>query len=603
VHQGLRPGRFWLALVLTLCCLPLFVGLGRADIENDEAIYSFAVDRILETGDWLEPKSIPNEDFAFIEKPPLKFWIVAGPMRLGLLGHDEFGMRFWDAVMGGVAFLYVLAIGSLLVSPICGAIAVLYLFVHWPLLFEHGIRTNQMEAPLLLAYCGGVFHYLAWARSEERAARWRHIAAFVACFVLGFMTKFVAVVFLPLAVGLTALSLADHRRALVRDWRAWGVASAIAVVIMAPWFVWATMKYGSFLWETLLEAHIYQRFTSYLDPNHVKPWDHYITSMWYWFGRSGGDYIVLLGLVAVAVQVVRRRPWPEGLVVLYWGLLPIAIISTGTSKLYHYAYPFLPAFALAGGYALTLPLLVAHTPLRKLATRVRASGRQRFPNAVRTLSSSGVRAGLMAVASVALLVAVVTVVFGPIYLELGPVIFKSSGLVRPMAIAIVCGLLAGALDATSRSIVIITIASLLPIPQYRETLVALTSDKHPVRTALECVLDVQRKVSGPGLYVDVPPDDLSHTLYYAFRRVRPWVRTEKPDPPALGAYLDGGPNERPALVTDSTYQAYMHGSGSVSDVRTHAVSPAMVPFNKILLLLPGPYAVCGVDAGATPADR
>src|SRR5262249_30648332 len=157
--------------------------------------------------------------------------------------------------------------------------------------------------------------------------------------------------------------------------------------------------------------------------------------------------------------------------------------------------------------------------------------------------------------------------------ELGPVIFKSSGLIRPMALAIVCGLLAGALDATSRSIVIITIASLLPIPQYREILVALTKDKHPVRSALECVLQVQRKVSGPGLSVDGPPADLPHPLYYHSRRVPPWVRTEKPAPPALGAYLEDGANERPALVTDSTYQAYMHGSGNMSDIRTRAVSP------------------------------
>ena len=40
--------RRWLALVLALFCLPLFVGLGRADIENDEAISSFVVDRIVQ---------------------------------------------------------------------------------------------------------------------------------------------------------------------------------------------------------------------------------------------------------------------------------------------------------------------------------------------------------------------------------------------------------------------------------------------------------------------------------------------------------------------------------------------------------------------------
>jgi len=108
--------RPWLALVLALFCLPLFIGLGREDVRDDEAIYSFAVERVLETGDWLEPKSIPNETWAFLEKPPLKFWIVAAPIRFGLLPHNEFGFRFWDALFGALSFIYVFLIGSRLLS-------------------------------------------------------------------------------------------------------------------------------------------------------------------------------------------------------------------------------------------------------------------------------------------------------------------------------------------------------------------------------------------------------------------------------------------------------------------------------------------------------
>ena len=100
MHQGLRLSRPWLALVLVAFCLPLFVGLGTPDLGTDEAIYSFAVDRILETGDWLVPKSSPSETDPFLEKPPLKFWIVALPIKAGLLPHDEFGLRFVDAVAG-----------------------------------------------------------------------------------------------------------------------------------------------------------------------------------------------------------------------------------------------------------------------------------------------------------------------------------------------------------------------------------------------------------------------------------------------------------------------------------------------------------------------
>jgi hypothetical protein len=169
-----RP--IWLAAVIIAFCLPLFVGLGRTDMENDEAIYSYAVDRILATGDWLNPPLSPFEETTFLEKPPLKFWIVAAPIRLGALPHDELGMRVWDALFGAMAFVYVFAIGRRLAGPTCGFVAVFVLFVYQPLLFQHGLRNNNMEAPLVLCYCGAVYHYLVWV-ANERPNRRRHIAA------------------------------------------------------------------------------------------------------------------------------------------------------------------------------------------------------------------------------------------------------------------------------------------------------------------------------------------------------------------------------------------------------------------------------------------
>ena len=43
------------------------------------------------------------------------------------------------------------------------------LFVYGPLLFQHGLRGNNMEAPLMLCYCGAVFHYVAWAEATSVA--------------------------------------------------------------------------------------------------------------------------------------------------------------------------------------------------------------------------------------------------------------------------------------------------------------------------------------------------------------------------------------------------------------------------------------------------
>ena len=151
-----RPRRRWLAAVLVFFCLPLFVNLGTTDLDNDEAIYSFAVDRMVASGDWVVPRMIATADGPFLEKPPLKFWTVAFPIRAGWLPADEFGLRFWDALFGAASFVYVFLIGAWLLNPLCGFISVLFLFAHAPLLFSHGLRSNTMDSALVLAYCGGI---------------------------------------------------------------------------------------------------------------------------------------------------------------------------------------------------------------------------------------------------------------------------------------------------------------------------------------------------------------------------------------------------------------------------------------------------------------
>lgn len=591
----MRLSRPWLVLVLALFCLPLFVGLGRADIENDEAIYSFGVDRILEIGDWLAPRSSPHEDEVFLEKPPLKFWIVAAPMRLGLLPHDEFGMRFWDAAFGGVAFLYVFAIGTLLAGPVCGAVAVLVLFVHWPLLFDHGLRTNNMEAALLLSYCAGVFHFMRWARAEtDRTAR-AHALSVGAAFALGFMTKFVAAVFLPMILGLTAVLYLWRR--LVGGIRHWTGAAGLALFIVAPWFVYAHLRFGSQLWETILKEHVYNRFTSFLDPAHLQPWYFYVRSMYDRLAEAGSRELVIAGLIVLAVQTVRRR-WMEGFLTLIWLIVPITLISAGTSKLYHYTYPFLPPLGLAAGYlaanAITLASLAINAVLRRVDWNWIA------PRAalVRVLDRPLVRMTCLTTASLALALGAVSIVYGPVRLETASsVLFKSSGIVRPTIVAVLFGLLAGARRTVSRVTGAVLVASLLPFPAYRTTLARLTVDRHPMATATACVRRVADGLDASaarGLYTEVPPELLTHGMNYYFRRIRPWARSETPSLEALGARLNDPSDGRPLLVPEATYQAYMRGAETGARQRT--ASPPLIGFPDVVLILPGPYAACAAVA-------
>jgi len=358
--------RPWLALVLVLFCLPLFIGLRSLDLETDEAIYSFAVDRILEVGEWLQPKSSPSETAVFLEKPPLKFWIVAAPIRAGVLPHDEFGLRFWDALFGGIAFLYVFAIGNLLAGPICGAVAVMLLFIHPPLVLDHGLRTNSMEGPLFLCYCGGIYHFLRWSAAAGR--KQAHAIGVGVYFVLGFMTKFVAAIFLPLVLVMGALLFRRTRQKLFADWRTWLAVIALVVALIAPWFVYAYVEFGREVWDTMFAAHVYERMTVGLNQAHLHPWYFYLGKMVQGFEPSNLAWLVPIGVVVLLVQSARRR-WFEATLVLLWAVVPLAIISAGSSKLYHYAYPFLPPLTLAVGYVVALMAMLGPPVVRKLLER------------------------------------------------------------------------------------------------------------------------------------------------------------------------------------------------------------------------------------------
>ncbi|MBI2835436.1 MAG: glycosyltransferase family 39 protein [Acidobacteria bacterium] len=615
MHQGLS--RLWPALILALFCLPLFVGLGRTDLENDEAIYSFAVDRILETGDWLTPKSSPDEEAAFLEKPPLKMWIVAGAIRLGLAPHDEFGLRFWDALFGGAAFLYVFAIGSLLAGPVCGAAAVLLLFVHDGLLFEHGLRSNNMEGALFLGYCGGIYHYLAWSRSVESARRSRHALGVALYFVLGFMTKFVAAIFLPLVLATASVAIREYRTRAFGDRRIWLKSGTLAGILIAPWFIYEQYRFGSELWRIILGAHVYTRFTTYVDPQHLHPWDFYFSTMSADLQRTGGAWLVLAGAALLAIRAARGHS-PEAAVILLWFALPVGVISLGTSKLYHYAYPFLPAIALAAGCA---PAFVWATLGPRLVPVLGAIHRRLRESAPWTAVTERppVRLVLLSVSGVALILAAVTLIYSPVRIRwTGATLVRVSSSFRPAVAALVLATLAGRPQRVSAVALPLLVVSMLPLDAYRATLGRLPIEKHPMRSARDCVARVQRAGGRePGLYVNVPDDLMGHPLNYYFRRIRPWERINSPS--KAGLYRRLYVEQQPVLVGEPWYQEFMRrlrsrdgrfidelaraGGLDPAAIRAHAddASPPLVSFSDVLLLLPGPYAVCSPEGAGRVA--
>jgi 4-amino-4-deoxy-L-arabinose transferase-like glycosyltransferase len=584
VHQGLS--RLWLVPVLVCCCAPLFIGLAKTDLQNDEAIYSFAVDSILETGDWLNPRSSPDLNVVFLEKPPLKFWIVALPIRLGLLPHNEFGLRFWDALFGAMAFVYVFAIGWRMAGAMCGIVAVVVLFADPDLLFEHGLRNNNMEAPLVLCYCGAVYHFLAWGSAEAvRRRRW-HAAAVGLYFFLGFMTKFVAALFLPAVLLSSALLSRQFRSRLREDARVWMWVAAGFVIFAAPWFIYQMLKPDSELWEIMFGAHVYARFTTGVDPDHLQPWHFYFRSIYRGLKYHGSAPLAIAGAIVVIADALRTRR-VETLVVLLWFAIPIAVMTMSSSKLYHYAYPVLPPMALAAGYA---PARV----FRWITARMSAA---RFGSRYVPRLGTAARTALTVVAAIALVTAVYTIVFGPFRLELGPIVFRNRSLVRPLLLGVLAAILASRGTVAVRAAFIVLVLTLLPLDEYWRILERLPRARRPWSSASECLAQVaanQRHAGAPppSVYAPIPEGAFLHVYSYYMWRVGDWERVAEPPPDALlHARLHDPSQQRAIVIGDRWYQDYRQ--------RTAEESVPMISFGNVLLLMPGPYAVCSPERAAS----
>ena len=600
-----------LAAVAVVFCAPLFAGLGRTDQENDEAIYSYAVESILETGDWLNPRIAPTTDAVFLEKPPLKFWIVALPIRLGLLPDNGFGLRFWDAVFGSLAFLYVFAIGRRMAGWFCGVVGLVILYSFDSLIFAHGLRGNNMEAPLMLAYAGAVYHFARWAETDDARGGWRHALAVGLYFFLGFMTKFVAALFLPMVLGAATLELTSARDKALREWRTWVVVLGVVAVLVAPWFIYQMLQPGRGLWAVMLGEHVYKRFNAWLDPNHVKPWYHYFVDLFDQMTAAGTAWVIIAGAVLIHARVLRER-WPEGTLTLYWFWLPFVLMSLGTSKLRHYTYPFLPPVALAGGYfmasvANVIDDMAAGRPpawMSRIAQKIRvdrlvAGGRAALPRmtaAVSPRSGDAIRVlrVVLLVAAIGYLgLAAIALVY-PGRLELaGLLIVRHPSVWRPALIAMVLGLLAGRGRSTARIAVPLVLMALLPIAWYRTTLNRVMFEHHPLLTSRNCVQEVQddeRKAGRPVLnvYVYLPGHTYQHPYFFYYRQLG-WDRQEGLADEQLMAMLDTPGLQRPIMMPRDQYlAAHAAHDGPTAPLRS------LVQVEDIVILMPGPYAKCGI---------
>jgi hypothetical protein len=346
--------------------------------------------------------------------------------------------------------------------------------------------------------------------------------------------------------------------------------------------------------------HVYQRFTAYLDPNHLRPWWFYLDEIWRELSAGHRALTIGLGVVWLGAHAWRGRPWTARLVFV-WLVVPIAIISSLTSKLAYYMYPFLPALALAGGWFAASCIAWAWN-LSSSVPDFRWRGRAPW-----------LRRVLLTAAGLTLIVAAWTGAVGPARWRWnGVILLRNTSVLRPLLIAMLLLSVAGALRLAARAAALVALSAMLPVTIYAAMLPALTAGRAPLRAIRDCMrlqLSSHMAVRG-GAYSAAGQTAMEHQYHYylgptgdwnldsrhfdeeVLRRVaHPRAQTpvflRKEDLPGLEARL-----EERGLVEDRGYS-----TPGLWLAQTGITLPG-----DLVLVLPGPYASCtaaAVDAGGT----
>jgi hypothetical protein len=176
-------------------------------------------------------------------------------------------------------------------------------------------------------------------------------------------------------------------------------------------------------------------------------------------------------------------------------------------------------------------------------------------------------------------------------------VFRNGHIARPLLIALVLGTLGGRGILAARIILPAALLLLvLPVNGYEDTWVKTRIYNQPLHVARDCLMrvhtaEIQAGRHPLGVYAIGEHRWFLHSYYYYLRHLG-WDRAVALDDGAVSDALFSADRQRPVLLGESDYRAFK----ARHDAAVQAV-PALA-LRESLLLMPGPYAVCGPQTGS-----
>jgi 4-amino-4-deoxy-L-arabinose transferase-like glycosyltransferase len=328
----IRYGRH--LLIVAVCALTLFAGLGRAALwEPDEARFAEATRQMLDRGDFLTPWYNAEPRF---EKPILFYWLQL-PF-FAVLDSTELAARLPTALAAAGCVALTWLMGARLFGPNAAWLAALVLATSFR--FVMFARQGLTDMPALFFELLALYGFL---RADQNPAGSGWLLAWIAV-ALTAMTKG-PVAIIPVVIW-AAFYVARREWAGLRRMRI-VPGSLIALAIAAPWAIYMVAAHGRRFLDVIVMSEVVLRVQGQVGGS--RGWFYY-ADVW------PADLLpwtpfFLAALVWLAMANRRLEPATRRAVVLalVWFVGVIAIFTLSRAKVPHYLLPSHPAAALLTG--------------------------------------------------------------------------------------------------------------------------------------------------------------------------------------------------------------------------------------------------------------
>lgn len=267
----------------------LFYHLGqRSFIDWDESIYAQVSKEALLSHNYF---SFTFWGSHWFEKPPLMIW--ATMLGYKIFGINELGARFFVPVFALATIILTLLLvkkitrSNLAVFLTAACFGICYQF------FFHSFFL-EFDIPVTFFILLSVYSFLLALEKPK------FFYLFFTAVALGVLTKSV-IGLLPLPILFIYLLVSGQFKKIKNRQFLWGIG--LAALLILPWHIWETIKFGKSFWNIYLFYHVIERYLQPLE-NNGGPFSFYLPILWQ---NAVFTILLIISILYFAFQTLKKN--------------------------------------------------------------------------------------------------------------------------------------------------------------------------------------------------------------------------------------------------------------------------------------------------------